>query len=37
MHFDNYYQAIAVGPDGAMYLGVYGGLISLKDGNTPVT
>lgn len=31
--YNNNYAGLALGPDGAAYLGVLGGLISLRDGN----
>jgi hypothetical protein len=29
--YDNFYAAIGFGPNGALYIGVYGGLISIRD------
>ena len=29
--FDSFYPALVIGPNGALYSGVYGGLIMMKD------
>jgi hypothetical protein len=32
LHFNNNYAAIHIGPDGALYIGLIGGLARLSDG-----